>query len=155
MEFRMYELRNDYNEYTVQKGDTLYAIAKKYGTTIGELMDTNMLTSNVIYPGQVLIIPKENTMDYELENYTVKHGDTISSIAKKLGIEPSILGTYNDFSKIVLAPNQIIKVPRTNTYLIKANDTVDSVLTTTNRTADELLRANATTWLKSGNRIYL
>ena len=46
-------MNNNYEQYIVQKGDSLYSIAKKYGTTIAELVDFNTLTSNVIYPNQV------------------------------------------------------------------------------------------------------
>jgi len=43
--------------YIVQSGDTLNAIAARYGTTAQAIMDANGLTSDVIHPGQVLIIP--------------------------------------------------------------------------------------------------
>lgn len=43
--------------YTVKKGDTLYAIAKKYGTTVSALVKlNNIANANLIYVGQVLII---------------------------------------------------------------------------------------------------
>jgi LysM repeat protein len=43
--------------YIVQEGDTLNAIAAQYGTTAQAIMDANGLSSDVIHPGQVLIIP--------------------------------------------------------------------------------------------------
>jgi spore germination protein len=44
--------------YTVQPGDTLYAIARRFGTTVSALVSANRLTNpNLIYPGQVLVIP--------------------------------------------------------------------------------------------------
>lgn len=43
--------------YIVQQGDTLNVIAARYGTTAQAIMDANGLTSDVIHPGQVLIIP--------------------------------------------------------------------------------------------------
>jgi LysM repeat protein len=43
--------------YIVQEGDTLNAIAAQFGTTAQAIMDANGLTSDVIHPGQVLIIP--------------------------------------------------------------------------------------------------
>lgn len=43
--------------YIVQQGDTLNAIAQRFGTTAQAIMDANGLTSDVINPGQVLIIP--------------------------------------------------------------------------------------------------
>ena len=149
--------RVDYFEYTVKKGDSLYAIAKKFDTTVAILTDVNMLTNSVIFPGQVLLIPKgtDNKMDIYFENYIVKPGDTIEVIANKLGVDPVQLGLYNDFAIIELVEGQTIKIPRDNTYVVKPEDTVDTVLNATNKTADQLLRANASVWLKSGTKIYL
>jgi len=44
--------------YIIQKGDTLFSIGKKYGTTIDELKIANNLQSDMIYPGQLLRIPQ-------------------------------------------------------------------------------------------------
>ena len=45
--------------YTVKAGDTLYAIATKYGVTVQQIADANHITNvNLIYVGQVLVIPK-------------------------------------------------------------------------------------------------
>ena len=43
--------------YIVKKGDYLGKIAKRYGTTVKKLKRVNKLKSDVIYPGQKLIIP--------------------------------------------------------------------------------------------------
>ena len=42
------------NTYTVQKGDTLYSIAKKNGVSLAALIEANDITSNIIYVGQVI-----------------------------------------------------------------------------------------------------
>jgi len=41
----------------VQRGDTLYSIARRYGSTVDAVKAANGLTSNNINPGQQLIIP--------------------------------------------------------------------------------------------------
>ena len=69
-------------KYTVKKGDTLISIAAKYNTTWQKIYELNKdvigNNPNLIYPGQVLIIP--NT---DVTTYTVKKGDTLISIAAK------------------------------------------------------------------------
>lgn len=53
---------NNFDEYVVKKGDTLSAIAKKFGTTVEELAKTNGIKNvNLISVGQVLKIPKNQT----------------------------------------------------------------------------------------------
>jgi len=43
-------------KYKVQNGDTLFEIAKKFGTSIRDLMDKNKLNNAAIYAGQVLLV---------------------------------------------------------------------------------------------------
>ena len=93
-------MNNNYEQYIVQKGDSLYSIAKKYGTTIAELVDFNTLTSNVIYPNQVLLIPLTNNDEVYVEQYITKNDDTIEKIANVLKVTPSELCKYNDFGKL-------------------------------------------------------
>ncbi len=157
MEYNEFGLRVEYLEYTVKKGDSLYTIAKKYNTTVQVLTDINMLTTNNIFPGQVLLIPKvdENNQEYYFENYIIKPGDTVESIAADNGVDPVLIGLYNDFSSYQLMDGQIIKIPKNNTYIIKNNDTVETVLSKANKTAEEILKANASQWFKVGTKIYL
>lgn len=152
-----YGLRVEYVEYTVQKGDSLYSIAKQFNTTVSELIDINMLTSNTIFPNQVLLVPRKNQMSDNLDfiSYTIMQNDTVESIAEKQNVDPVLIGLYNDFGKIKLVPGQILILPRTNVYTIKGTDTIDSILANTNRTAEQLLRNNASNWLKSGSKINL
>ena len=44
--------------YTVRAGDSLYRIARRYGTKIGALRTHNNLSSDSLRIGQLLIIPK-------------------------------------------------------------------------------------------------
>lgn len=50
----------DYINYTVQKGDSLYSIAKAYNITVDDLKKANNLTSNLLLIGQNLFIPINN-----------------------------------------------------------------------------------------------
>lgn len=44
--------------HTVRSGDSLYAIAKRYGTTVGAVQKANGIRGSMIRPGQSLVIPK-------------------------------------------------------------------------------------------------
>ncbi len=46
--------------YTVKSGDTLYSIARKYNTTVSELINRNNLKTSNLSIGQELIIPNNN-----------------------------------------------------------------------------------------------
>lgn len=74
--------------YTVKKGDTLSGIASKYGTTYQELAKYNGIANpNVIHPGQKIKIPGAKAVEKKpaAVTYTVKAGETLSSIAAKYG----------------------------------------------------------------------
>ena len=72
--------------YTVQAGDTLYAIALRYGVTVQAIVNANGFTNaNLIRVGQVLTIPGTGTPTTPTPpttpttgtSYTVKAGDTL------------------------------------------------------------------------------
>lgn len=89
--------------YTVVKGDTLSAIASKYGTTYQKLADYNNIANpNVISVGQKIKIPTL-TKSQEIV-YVVKKGDTLSGIAKKYNTSVSKLIELNKIKN----PNLII-----------------------------------------------
>lgn len=49
------EVTPAFRTYTVQRGDTLYAIAKRLDTTVAQLLQNNRLRDpSLIYPGQIL-----------------------------------------------------------------------------------------------------
>lgn len=56
-----FKAEKGYFNYTVKKGDSLWAISEKYlksGAKYTEIKELNNLTNDTIYPGQVLKIPK-------------------------------------------------------------------------------------------------
>ena len=133
-----------YEEYVVKPKDSLYTIAKEFKTTIAELTDINMLTTNVLYPNQVLLVPTHTKkQDIVLFEYYTKEGDTFEKISNKLGIPIQTLGAYNDFGKVVLSNNQRILYPSSErSYVIKNDDSVKSICEHTGLTAEQILELN-------------
>lgn len=95
-----------YIEYTVKKGDNLYAIARIYGTTQQEIMNLNNLTSNLLSIGQVLKIPTST----EGINYVVKNGDNLYSIARAYGTTVSDIMNKNNLTSTTLQIGQVLKI---------------------------------------------
>ncbi len=98
---------SNYINHTVIKGDNLYSIARKYNTTVQELMNINNLKSNLLSIGQVIKVPK-TTSDSNTSNnvYTVKSGDTLYSIARKFGKTVSDIQKNNNLSTTTLSIGQ-------------------------------------------------
>lgn len=86
--------------YTVKSGDTLSAIASKYGTTYQKLAEYNSISNpNIISVGQVIKIPNTNSSQVSnKEYYTVKNGDNLSNIAKKYGTSVNQLVSWNNIA---------------------------------------------------------
>ena len=101
--------------YTVQKGDTLYNIAKKYNTTVSKIIDLNYLKSPNLSIGQVLRIPEMYTKEEDMYlpqyiNYVVKKGDTLYSISKEYNIDKDILKKDNTLVNDNLTVGQSLKI---------------------------------------------
>lgn len=85
--------------YTVQSGDTLSAIAAAHGLTTATLAAYNGITNyNVIYTGQQLKFSGGGTATSR--SYTVKYGDTLGSIASRLGTTVSALASRNGIANV-------------------------------------------------------
>lgn len=71
-------------KYTVKKGDTLTRIANRYGITINEIVELNNIKNpNLIYVGQILRIPLDNSINQmQTVYYRVRRGDRLWRIAK-------------------------------------------------------------------------
>ena len=84
-------VNQDYLYYNVLPGDSLYSIAKKYNTSVSNLINLNSLKSNVLSIGQVLKVPNTN-----INTYVVVKGDSLYSIAKKFNVTVDYLKKKNN-----------------------------------------------------------
>ena len=98
------EILSSNSEYTVQKGDNLGTIAKKYNVSISDLKTWNNIQDNNVKLDSKLIINnlnndvavlKENTDLKNKSYYTVQKGDNLSKIAKKQGVTVAEIQEWN------------------------------------------------------------
>lgn len=134
------------NTYVVQKGDSLYSIANKLGTTVSELKKENNLTSNTLQIGEVLRIPTKEIYEGEENVYIVKKGDTLYSIAAANNTTVDELKKTNNLTSNILSTGQLLKIPSAllpeSTYIVKKGDSLYSIANKYNTTVDELKRIN-------------
>lgn len=91
-----------FTTYVVEKGDSIYDIARKNNVNFHDLLLVNALEENdYIYPGQELLIPKS---DYGL--YVTLDNDTLNAVSAKLNIKAEDIIAQNGV--LYLMPNQLI-----------------------------------------------
>ena len=97
-------------QYIVQSGDTLWAIARRYGTTVDAIKNLNGLASDRLNIGQVLNIPVSQTESYI--EYTVLPGDTLWAIAKKYNTTVTAIQNLNQLTGTLINVGQILRIPK-------------------------------------------
>ncbi|MGE7601682.1 N-acetylmuramoyl-L-alanine amidase [Peribacillus sp. NPDC097675] len=93
--------------HIVVKGDTLYSIAKKYGTTVAKLQTLNpKVEADSLQIGLKLIISGSTSTFHK-----VVKGDTVSALAKKYGSTIQQIKNWNDLdSKYTITIGRKIRV---------------------------------------------
>lgn len=99
--------------YIVKRGDSLTAIAERYGTTVQALQDANGIApGEVIQPGQKITIPVPGGPTPTPHFYTVKRGDTLSSIAERFGTTVEVLQRLNNLpNRSFIRTGQVLRIP--------------------------------------------
>ena len=102
--------------YTVRRGDNLYRIARRYGTTIGSIVKLNNIPNpNLIYPGQRLLIRREvrpnDTHASGSTFYMVGRGDNLTYIANRYHTTVANLVRLNKIQNPnLIYPGQILRI---------------------------------------------
>ena len=114
-------------EITVAPGDTLYSVAKKYGTSVDELAKKNNLTEPYnLSVGQKLVVAtvadrqtnkiiveqQKTTTRVGLQEITVAPGDTLYSLSRRYSVPVNDLAVMNNLTApFTLSVGQRLKVP--------------------------------------------
>ena len=147
--------------HVVQPGDTLYAIAKKYGISLVDLLTLNKLTSNMIYVGDRLVLPDSvivegNNPDEDTDEekapttptseYTVVVGDTLYKIAAANGLTVGELKSLNALTSDTIFVGQKLLLVKTTTTA------PDKTENESNNNADQTTTQSYT--VKSGDTLW-
>lgn len=104
--------------YTVQSGDTMFALARRFNTTVATLAQlNNIVNPNLIFPGQSLRVPAA--------------GSTV--------VTPTPVPTL---AATQAAPTTVPYLPRPGTHVVKAGENLFRISLMYNLTWDVLARAN-------------
>ena len=166
---------NTSEQYTVQRGDTLYSISKKFNISINKIKELNNLESNIILPGQILII-KEQTTPPQPTTYKVQKGDTLYSISQQFNTTVDEIKKLNNITSNNIYINQELYIPSSNTlpsnplptppidddeneessaYIVKKGDSLWKISRDYNISVKDLIDINnlTTTTLQIGDKL--
>ncbi|MFD3444974.1 LysM peptidoglycan-binding domain-containing protein [Microbacteriaceae bacterium 4G12] len=150
------------NRHTVASGETVTSIAAKYGVGVSSMLAANNLGSaSVIYPGQSLVVPGFAPASFvaPISNapkaapaavpggaYTIKSGDTLTSVATRFGVTVQDILNANglNWSSIIYA-GRTLTIPGPTAV---ATPTTSGVVPMTNE-----MRRNASTIVSIGREL--
>ncbi len=142
---------NDTESIIIKRGDTLSELAIEYGTTVDRLVELNNIANpNLIFAGSTLLVPINDGKKQSV-TYTVKKGDTLSSIAKKYGITVSQIVNINNIKHPnLIYVGQVLTIPtETNIndighilYKVRRGNTLYQIARMYNTSIAQIVRLN-------------
>ncbi len=143
--------------YTIDPGDTLYSLARRYNTTVSALVSANPnINPDNLRIGEQICVPRQERFPSCPEGnfYTVRASDTLYSIARRFNISVDDLQEANPFVEPeTLQIGEVICIPvatppvtcpeGARSYSIQSGDTFYSLARRFNTTVDNLRRLNS------------
>ncbi|UPA28674.1 MAG: LysM peptidoglycan-binding domain-containing protein [Verrucomicrobiota bacterium] len=104
-------------EYTVEKGDCLFGLAKRFNISFHELLTANKLDEHAqLYVGQRIILPGVDVAEIErtaakTQTHKVKRNECLSKIAKKYGVSVRAIKSANNLKSDRIFEGQLLVIP--------------------------------------------
>ncbi len=161
---RKYAVSEGADFHRVRRGDSLYKIAKRYGTTVSKLKRLNGLSGrSIIRPGRRIKLPGSGNVARvsrktssalasmpKSGTYKVRSGDSLWTIARKFGLTIRGLKSMNSLRSSKLRIGQVLKVSNSgakrskgsSVYYVKRGDNLTNISRKYGVRLTELLRKN-------------
>ncbi len=126
--------------YQVRSGDTLGAIARKYGTSVGALQRANRLRGHIIRVGQKLLIPPSSragssrvaraAVATSPGTHVVRTGENLSRIAGRYGTSVATIKSANRLRGDHITVGQRLTIPgadSASTHLVRSGESLAKI----------------------------
>lgn len=156
--------------YQVQKGDTVWGIAQRTGSSVAEIIAANDLpASALIRPGQMLVIPSgstsastsasassssattskttASTSTSTTKKITIKSGDTLSGLAATYGTTVAALMSANGLTSSLIYAGRTLVIPTSSSGTTTSSSTSSSSSTTSSSTSSSVPQRVGNTFL--------
>ena len=164
--------------YTIQQGESLAQIARRYGVSVDQVVAANHLADrNAITAGQQITIPSDqppSNQSAQDVTYTMQRGDSLYRVSLIFGVTvDDLLAANNLASPNAVYPGLVLRIPAPGaptpiptaiagssspaaatggrSYVVRLGDTLTQIAITTGTTVDGLMAANG---LNNPNAIY-
>lgn len=142
--------------YTVQRGDSFYLIARKFGVSVRALMNANpAIAAGRLLVGDILCVPVGEGRSCPIGSaaYTVQPGQSVVDVMVASNVSLRALREYNeDIRLTALRPGDVLCVPPNGdrglcenggpVYRIQDGDSIDEIAALNGVSVEQILRLN-------------
>ena len=142
--------------YRVQRGDSLYLIARKFGISVRALMNANpAIAAGRLLVGDILCVPvgEGRSCPVGSSAYTVQQGQSVVDVMLSSNVSLRALREYNeDIRLTALRPGDVLCVPPSGdrglcenggpVYRLQEGDTLDEIAERNGTNVEQILRLN-------------
>ena len=142
--------------YRVQRGDSFYLIARKFGISVRALMNANpAIAAGRLLVGDILCVPvgEGRSCPVGSSAYTVQQGQSVVDVMLSSNVSLRALREYNeDIRLTALRPGDVLCVPPSGdrglcenggpVYRLQEGDTLDEIAERNGTNVDQILRLN-------------